>query len=198
MPTKLCPRRRASSWASMTTLMAFSVKRSNIIRVGWARPVLGPAARRLRRTLLWKLRPAWLRLTPSIQPLGCSPEQEAARWLHRRQASRAGATPAVPGRCPATGRSTLMMTSVVWEPLGVADCPAASCWGPLALSPGAPWQCRRCSGRAPGTPTPTDSLGRGPRRAGSTDRTARPPCGSRAGGTPPAAGGAAWPPGLAR
>jgi hypothetical protein len=30
VPTKLCPKRRASSWASMITLMAFSVKRSNM------------------------------------------------------------------------------------------------------------------------------------------------------------------------
>ena len=32
VPTKLCPRRRASSWATMMTLMAFSVNRSNIRR----------------------------------------------------------------------------------------------------------------------------------------------------------------------
>jgi hypothetical protein len=32
VPTKLWPRRRASSWASMITLMAFSVNRSNMGR----------------------------------------------------------------------------------------------------------------------------------------------------------------------
>ena len=35
MPTKLCPRRLASSCASITTLIAFSVKRSNIILAGF-------------------------------------------------------------------------------------------------------------------------------------------------------------------
>ncbi len=33
VPTKLCPSLRASSWASMMTLMAFSVKRSNMTGV---------------------------------------------------------------------------------------------------------------------------------------------------------------------
>lgn len=49
VPTKLWPSRRDSSWASMTTLMAFSVKRSNIIVVRPRCPA-DPEERSLRRT----------------------------------------------------------------------------------------------------------------------------------------------------
>mmetsp|Transcript_6129 Transcript_6129/g.15614 ORF Transcript_6129/g.15614 Transcript_6129/m.15614 type:complete len:207 (-) Transcript_6129:45-665(-) len=56
VPTKLWPRRRASSCASITTLIAFSVKRSNIAFVSKRRPrpVLRPADPRVCATVLLK------------------------------------------------------------------------------------------------------------------------------------------------
>ena len=51
MPTKLWPSLRASSCASMTTLMAFSVKRSNIMRV--TRMHLTPLERAAAWMLFW-------------------------------------------------------------------------------------------------------------------------------------------------
>lgn len=64
MPTKLWPSLRASSWASITTLIAFSVKRSNIMRV--TRMTLTPEERAAAET--WRCTAAWrvaLPLLPS-------------------------------------------------------------------------------------------------------------------------------------
>lgn len=117
MPTKLWPNRRASSWASMTTLMAFSVNLSNIIRVGCTLAELRPAARMLRLTLLWKLSPAVLRLMPSNQPEGCRPAlwplQDAVLWLCWRQAASLGATTPTTGLCPQVGSITAMFGATI-------------------------------------------------------------------------------------
>ena len=71
MPTKLWPRRRASSCASMTTLMAFSVKRSNMARTTMRLPA--PRAARQRRWTAADREAGREAAAPSRRPAGAIP-----------------------------------------------------------------------------------------------------------------------------